>query len=58
MTIFIAFALRDWITWPVVVTVCILFAIWKKDYVRAVLKLNKFRFSLEARDGKLKTKLK
>lgn len=57
MTTILLFALRDWITWPVVVVVCVLFAIWKKNHVRAALKLDKFQFSLEARDGKLKTKM-
>lgn len=53
----LAFALRDWITWPVVFAVCVIVAILKKDHVRAALRLDKFQFSLEARDRKLKTKL-
>jgi hypothetical protein len=57
MSMSFAFALKDWITWPVVFAVCVIIAILKKDHVRAALRLDKFQFSLEAQDRKLKSKL-
>lgn len=57
MTASLVFAITDWITWPLIFGICVLFAIWKKNHVRAVLKLNKFQFSLDAKgDRKPKAK--
>lgn len=56
MTTVLLFAIKDWITWPIIFGVCVLFAIWKKDCVRAAFKLRPFQFSLEARDLKSKGK--
>jgi hypothetical protein len=54
MTFALASALTDWISWPMVIGCSLLFAIWRKDEVRAAIKLSKFHFSLEARDVRRK----
>jgi hypothetical protein len=50
MIISLLFALGDWISWPIIFGACILFAIWKKDQVRAAFKMSPFQFSLEAKN--------
>jgi hypothetical protein len=56
MTAAMIFVLKDWITWPVIVLVCIVVAILAKDDVRAAVRIKRFQFSLEAKNIKLKEK--
>jgi hypothetical protein len=47
-------ALKDWITWPVIVLVSIVVAICTKDQVRAAVRLKPFQFFLEAKNVRSK----
>jgi hypothetical protein len=54
MTFALISVLSDWITWPLIALIIVIFAIWRKDHVRAAIKLKRFQFSLEAKDLRLK----